>query len=102
MSITTALIILNHLNTTERVDVDREELIEAVKIVSAAAKKQITMPLTVKYGKATDNSGNELRVSQPCCPSCGEVILNAQQRHIKFCPECGQAINTKTEIEERN
>ena len=104
MSLTTALIILNNLNTTERIDVDREELIEAVKVVSAAAKKQLSVPLTIKHGKATDSSGNEIPVKQPCCPTCGEAILNARQRRIEFCPSCGQAIQIEreTETEERN
>lgn len=94
MSLTTALIILNNLNTTERIDVDREELIEAVKVVSAAAKRQLSVPLTIKHGMATDSSGNEIPVKQPCCPTCGEAILSARQRRIKFCPSCGQAIHT--------
>lgn len=102
MSLTKALIILNYLNTTERIDVDREELIEAVKVVSAAAKKQLSVLLTIKHGKATDSSGNEIPVKQPCCPTCGEAILNARQRRIEFCPSCGQAIKIKKETEERN
>lgn len=95
MSLTTALIILNNLNTTERIDIEREQLIEAVKVVSAAAKKQIHLLLIAKYGKATDSSGNEIPVKQPCCPTCGEAIFNAAQRHINFCPTCGQAIERK-------
>ena len=94
MTLTTALIILNDLNTTERIDVEREQLIEAVKVVSAAAKKQLSVPLTIKHGMATDSSGNEIPVKQPCCPICGEAILNARQRRIEFCPSCGQAIHT--------
>ena len=62
--------------------------------VSAAAKRQLSVPLTVKHGKATDSSGNEIPVIQPCCPICGEAILNAQQRRIKFCPSCGQKLST--------
>lgn len=89
-----SLIILDRLNTTERIDVDREELIEAVKVVSAAAKTQLSVLLTVKYGRATDSSGNEIPVKQPCCPICGEAILNARQRRIKFCPSCGQKLST--------
>lgn len=97
-----ALIILNYLNTTERIDVGREELIEAVKVVSAAAKRQLSVALTIKHGMATDSSGNEIPVKQPCCPICGEAILNARQRRIEFCPSCGQAIQIERETEERN
>lgn len=38
MSLTLALIILDRLNTTERIDVEHDSLREAVKVVSAAAK----------------------------------------------------------------
>ncbi|MEE0873977.1 MAG: hypothetical protein UIH27_11030 [Ruminococcus sp.] len=102
MPLTTALIILNNLNTTERIDVDREELIEAVKVVSAAAKRQLSVALTIKHGMATDSSGNEIPVKQPCCPIYGEAILNARQRRIEFCPSRGQAIQIERETEERN
>lgn len=97
-----ALIILNYLNTTERVDVDRGELMAAIKAVKPAVRKQILLPLVTLKGRATDSSGNEIIVKQPCCPICGEAILNARQRRIKFCPECGQAIQIERETEERN
>lgn len=97
-----ALIVLDRLNTTERVDIDREELIAAIKAVKPAARKQIPLPLVTLKGRATDSSGNEIPVKQPCCPTCGEAILNARQRRIKFCPECGQAIQIERETEERN
>ena len=90
-----ALIALDRLNTTERVDIDREELIAAIKAVKPAARKQIPLPLVTLKGRATDNSGNEITVRQPCCPRCGEAILNAALRHINFCPTCGQAIERK-------
>lgn len=95
-----ALIVLDRLNTTERVDVDRGELMAAIKAVKPAVRKQIPLPLVTLKGKATDSSGNEIPVKQPCCPTCGEAILNAQQRRIKFCPECGQAV-IHAEIKER-
>ncbi|MEE0874145.1 MAG: hypothetical protein UIH27_11890 [Ruminococcus sp.] len=88
-----ALIVLDRLNTTERVDIDREELIAAIKAVKPAARKQISLPLVTLKGRATDSSGNEIIVKQPCCPICGEAILSARQRRIKFCPSCGQAID---------
>lgn len=94
-----ALIVLNRLNTTERVDIDCDELIAAIKAVKPAARKQIPLPLVTLKGRTTNNSGNEIPAKQPCCPTCGEAILNAQQRRIKFCPECGQAV-IHAEIEE--
>ena len=89
-----ALIILNYLNTTERVDVDRGELMAAIKAVKPAVRKQIPLPLVTLKGRATDSSGNEIPVKQPCCPICGEAILSARQRRIKFCPSCGQKLST--------
>ena len=94
MTYTKALIVLDRLNTTERINVDWGELTEAVKKAKYAIRKLIPQPLGARTGEATDGSGNVIPVKQPCCPICGEAILNAQQRRIKFCPECGQAIHT--------
>ena len=48
MSLTLALIVLDRLNTTERIDVARDNLAEAVRVVSAAAKKQVLRrPITI-------------------------------------------------------
>lgn len=48
MSLNHALIVLDRLNTTERIDVARDNLAEAVRAVSAAAKYRIPQrPITV-------------------------------------------------------
>ena len=92
MSLTLALIVLDRLNTTERIDVARDNLAEAVRVVSAAAKYRISRVMESLEGTTTDIDGNNHVVKQPCCPSCFEPIMNAEQRHINYCPNCGQAI----------
>ena len=92
MSLTLALIVLDRLNTTERIDVERDSLREAVKVVSAAAKYRISRVMESLEGTTTDIDGNNHVVKQPCCPSCFEPIMNAEQRHINYCPNCGQAL----------
>lgn len=80
MSLNLALIVLNRLNTTERVEVDREELREAVRAVSAAAKYRIPQkpePELYENGK---------------CPTCGAVF---EDKPMNYCGNCGQALNWK-------
>lgn len=80
MSLTLALIVLDRLNTTERIDVARENLAEAVKVVSAAAKYRIPqkpkpdLPY-YRYGK---------------CPTCGAVF---EDEPTNYCGNCGQVLD---------
>lgn len=83
MSLTLALIILDRLNTTERIDVARENLREAVKVVSAAAKKQ----LPVLRVKSAEFDYLALPVSQ--CGVCGHLVTDG----VAYCSECGQKID---------
>lgn len=80
MSLTLALIILDRLNTTERIDVARDNLAEAVRVVSAAAKYRIPQKpkpdlFYYSYGK---------------CPECDTVFMN---KLTNYCGNCGQALD---------
>ena len=84
MSLNLALIILDRLNTTERIDVARDNLIEAVKVVSVAAKYRIPRkPIREKnyFGRFPDVEK---------CPECKTVFLNEAPH---FCGNCGQALD---------
>ena len=78
MSLTFALIVLDRLNTTERIDVARDNLCEAVRVVSAAAKYRIAQkpePELYENGK---------------CPTCGAVF---EDKPKNYCGNCGQALD---------
>ena len=80
MSLNLALIILDRLNTSERIDVARDNLAEAVQVVSAAAKYRIPQkpePELYENGK---------------CPTCGAVF---EDKPMNYCGNCGQALNRK-------
>ena len=78
-----AIIILDRLNTEERIEVDRDELRAAVVVAKAAVNKQIqALPKKIRY---SDGSGVVV------CPICGESegVCN---RDPNYCPNCGQAL----------
>ncbi len=80
MSLNLALIVLDRLNTTERIDVEHDSLREAVKVVSAAAKYRIPQKpkpdlFYYSYGK---------------CPECDTVFMN---KLTNYCGNCGQALD---------
>ncbi len=80
MSLTLALIVLDRINTTERIDVARDNLSEAVKVVSAAAKYRV--PRKPEPEPRYYNNGK--------CPSCGVVFMDKLTR---YCGNCGQAVD---------
>ena len=80
MSLNLALIVLDRLNTTERIDVERENLREAVKVVSAAAKYRI--PQKPKPDLSYYSYGE--------CPTCGAVF---QDKPTNYCNNCGQVLD---------
>jgi len=82
MTITQAVIIIDRLNTTERINVDRVELAEAVRVVSAAAKYRIP--------RKPDESLIYWDRYHDICPSCRFAITNVAQQ---FCNNCGQALD---------
>ena len=83
MSLNHALIVLDRLNTTERIDVARDNLAEAVQVVSAAAKYRI--PQKPEKSKSYWASLNE-----KVCPTCKYLALHGEP---KFCSHCGQALD---------
>jgi rubrerythrin len=83
MSLTLALIVLDRLNTTERIDVTRDNLAEAVRVVSAAAKYRITQ-------KPEKSKSYWASLKMKTCPTCKYTIFSGIPR---FCPHCGQALD---------
>lgn len=80
MSLTHALIVLDRLNTSERIDVARDNLAEAVRVVSAAAKYRI--PQKPKPDLSHYSYGE--------CPTCGAVFEN---KPSNWCGNCGQVLD---------
>jgi hypothetical protein len=84
MSLTLALIVLDRVNTTDRIDVERDNLIEAVKVVSAAAKYRIAQkPSTIHNYCGRYSTAKK-------CPTCGCVLI-PEPTH--YCGNCGQALD---------
>lgn len=79
MSLTLALIVLDRLNTTERIDVARDNLAEAVRVVSAAAKYRIAQ-----------KPKPESRYRGYKCPVCGAICM---EKPANYCYDCGQALD---------
>lgn len=83
MSLTLALIVIDRLNTTERIDVARDNLAEAVKVVSAAAKYRIPQ-------KPEKSKSYWAALKTKTCPTCKYAIFSGIPR---FCSHCGQALD---------
>lgn len=83
MSLTLALIVLDRLNTTERIDVARDNLAEAVRVVSAAAKYRIPQ-------KPEKSISFWATLKTTTCPTCKYGVLHGIP---KFCSHCGQALD---------
>ena len=83
MSLNLALIILDRLNTTERIDVARDNLAEAVRVVSAAAKYRIAQ-------KPVKSISYWATLKTTTCPTCKYGVLHGKP---KFCSHCGQALD---------
>ena len=84
MSLNHALIVLDRLNTTERIDVARDNLVEAVRVVSAAAKYRIPQRPNTIYNYCGHYSTAEK------CPTCGSAFVNESPN---YCSNCGQTID---------
>ena len=78
-----ALIVLDRLNTTERIDVARDNLAEAVRVVSAAAKYRIPQKPEISKSYWASLNGK-------VCPTCKYLVLHGEP---KFCFHCGQALD---------
>lgn len=83
MSLNLALIVLDRLNTTERIDVARDNLAEAVRVVSAAAKYRIPQ-------KPEKSISYWATLKTTTCPMCKYGVLHGTP---KFCSHCGQALD---------
>lgn len=80
-----AIIILDRLNTTERIEVDRDELKEAVKTAKAAAQKQIAQkPVEAMHDI------NDIKI---WCPKCNANVVKGES----YCSQCGQALDWSEE-----
>ena len=80
MSLSLALIVLDRLNTTERIDVVRDNLVEAVRVVSVEAKYRIAQkpkPDLFYYGYGK-------------CPTCGVIFAD---KSTNYCGNCGQSLD---------
>lgn len=84
MTIEAAIIELNRLKAQERMDIDRDRLTAAVRVVSAAAKYRIPQrPSTIKNYCGRYSTAKK-------CPTCGCVFI-PEPTH--YCDNCGQALD---------
>lgn len=83
MTIEAAIIELNRLKSQERMDIDRERLTAAVRVVSAAAKYRIPQ-------KPEKSKSYWAALKTKTCPTCKYAIFSGIPR---FCSHCGQALD---------
>ena len=78
MTTSEAIIILDRLNTEERIEVDRDELRAAVKLAKDAMRKQV--PCKLEHNTFCYES---------LCSVCG----SPHWAKAEFCRDCGQALD---------
>ena len=89
MTIEAAMIELNRLKTTERMDIDRDRMTAAIDVVKDAAQFRIKREPNLKRYKAPPFGRG--RICQSLfCPQCDSRIFEICS---DFCPECGQALD---------
>lgn len=89
MTIEAAMIELNRLKTTERMDIDRDRLTAAIDVLKDAAQFRIKKKPSLKRYKAPPFGCG--RICQDLfCPQCDSRIFEICS---DFCPECGQALD---------
>ena len=76
-----AIIVLNKLNTVERVRGDPDEIRAAIITAREALRKQIPEPPNIKY--------YSLNVYDVLCPNCDAVF----QVWEKYCSNCGKLLD---------
>jgi hypothetical protein len=81
MTIEAAIIELNRLKTTERMDIDRERLTAAIDRLVEAARFRIKR-------EPVGNIEGGLE-----CPVCGTTIDDCPPYIEHFCDNCGQALD---------
>ena len=81
MTIEAAIIELNRLKTTERMDIDRERLTAAIDVLKDAARFRIKKEPIPEPEPCYGNG---------CCPNCRACFLDKSR---KYCGNCGQALD---------
>jgi len=76
-----AIIVLDRLNTSERIDIDRDELRAAVDVLKDAARFRIKRKPIPEPEPCYGNG---------CCPNCRACFLDKSR---KYCGNCGQALD---------
>lgn len=87
LTIEAAMIELNRLKTTERIDIDRERLTAAIDVLKDAAQFRIKRKPNLKCYKALP-LGLGKTYQEFFCPQCGSKIICCD-----YCLICGQALD---------
>ena len=88
MTIEAAMIELNRLKTTERMDIDRDRMAAAIDVVKDAAQFRIKREPIRKECEVKTTFGM-IESAYMCCPNCECVPYGV----YSFCPHCGQALD---------
>ena len=78
MTLRQAYIVIDRLNTDGRIEVDRDELRAAIRVIKGALRKQIPTKIRPFFGGGVE------------CPECGTTIDTIDEY---FCFNCGQALD---------
>ena len=89
MTIEAAMIELNRLKTTERMEIDRERLTAAVDVLKDAAQFRIKKKPNLKRYKAPPFGRGKI-CQDSFCPQCDSRVFEICS---DFGPECGQALD---------
>lgn len=86
LTIEAAMIELNRLKSSERMDIDRERMNAAIDKLIEAARYRIKRAPKTRYYE-NQSSGNGYKTF---CPRCDSRVFNISD---SYCPECGQALD---------
>ena len=89
LTIEAAMIELNRLKTTERIDIDRDRLTAAIDVLKDAAQFRIKKKPNLKRYKAPPFGRGKI-CQDSFCPQCDSRVFEICS---DFCPECGQALD---------
>lgn len=87
MTIEAAIIELNRLKTTERMDIDRDRMTAAIDVLKDAARFRIKRKLNRVLLANWIKSQYEFRFR------CSRCNLEVTQMTDDYCPNCGQALD---------
>lgn len=73
-----AIIVLDRLNTEERIEVDRDELRAAIKVAKAAMLKQVPRGVKKEFAFFCE------------CPVCERMFADSTRQ---YCYNCGQKLD---------